>query len=127
MLLVNAKAESSPIHRLGLVAQEFISKGSKIWRFQPGFDVKLSLEEFAAFPSPVQNQIRYYAYFCNATKSFLLSGDDDRFTNHSDKPNTGMEGCDDMVALRDIHPGEEITCDYRHVGMLDVPGGRTSV
>ena len=77
MLLVNAKAESSPIHRLGLVAQELIY--------------------------------------------------DDRYTNHSDNPNTGMEGCDDMIALRDIHPGEEITCDYRHVGMLDVPGGRTSV
>ena len=127
MLLVNAKAENSNIHRLGLVAREFIAKGRKVWKFQPGFDVKLSVEEFSALPCPVQNQIRYYAYFCNATNAFLLSSDDDRFTNHSDCPNTGMEGCDDMIALRDIHPGEEITCDYRQVGMLDVPGGRTSV
>lgn len=120
MLLVNAKAESSGIHRLGLVAHESIRAGVVVWKFQPGFDVRITLDQFAALPQPVQNQVRYYAYFCRSSNAFLLSSDDDRFTNHSDQPNTRMEG-DDMVALRDIHPGEEITCDYREVGMLDIP------
>ena len=73
MLLVNAKAEASKIKQLGLVAQEFIVKGRVIWKFQPGFDLRLTVEEFTALPEPVQNQVRYYAYFCKASKTFLLS------------------------------------------------------
>lgn len=39
MLLVNARVGISSIHGLGLIAQEFIPAGTRIWEFRPGFDL----------------------------------------------------------------------------------------
>ena len=35
-----------------------------------------------------------------------------RISNHSCEPNAGFSGLFHLVAMRDIHPGEEITWDY---------------
>ncbi len=117
MLLVNAKKGPSQIHGLGLISQEFISAGTRIWRFESGFDVELS-EEQASLLSPVaQQQLHYYAYFDSRTQRFVLSSDYDRFTNHSNKPNTALD-LDGVstIAQGDIQPGEEITWDYQTPG-----------
>ena len=47
----------------------------------------------------------------------MLSSDDDRFTNHSDDPNTKCQG-QSTFAVRDIQEGEEITNNYRELVML---------
>ena len=120
MLLVNAKAGTSQIHRMGLIAQEFIPKQNKVWQFMPGFDVLIS-ETFMARLSPIaREQVIYWGYYNSKTRTFVLSSDDDRFMNHSDEPNTYLvEDC--VVAARDIHPGDEITCDYVKLVVLNVP------
>ena len=41
----------------------------------------------------------------------MLNGDDARFLNHDDEPNTDNSG-PVTLAARDIAAGEEITCDY---------------
>ena len=41
MLLVHARVGVSAIHGLGLIANEFIPMGSKIWEFMPGFDLEV--------------------------------------------------------------------------------------
>jgi uncharacterized protein len=117
MLLVNAKAGPSPIHRIGLIAQAFIPKGTKIWDFMPGFDVLIREVDMERLPPHTQEQVIYWAYFHLATRTFVLSSDDDRFTNHSDAPNTG--GLDYTVALQDIQAGEEITNNYNDLGLLN--------
>lgn len=38
MLHVRARAGASKVHGVGLIAQEFIATGSRIWEFVPGFD-----------------------------------------------------------------------------------------
>jgi len=45
---------------------------------------------------------------------YVLNCDNARFINHSDDPNTDNT-TEFSYALRDIQPGEEITCDYRDV------------
>ena len=47
--------------------------------------------------------------------AFILSGDDDRFTNHSDDLNTSHHD-NEGYAVRDINAGEEITGDYNNWG-----------
>jgi SET domain-containing protein len=45
------------------------------------------------------------------------NGNQFRFINHSCSPNLYMRVCEGRVefyALRDIQPGEELTCDYGH-------------
>lgn len=119
MLLVNAKVGTSKIHGFGLIAQEFIPKGTCIWRFQPGFDLMIDETELATLSATAQRQVRHYAFYDPTRRAYVLSGDDDRFTNHCDDPNTLEEGGYDSYALHDIQAGEEITWNYHGWGECD--------
>lgn len=120
MLLVNAKAGPSSIHRIGLIAQEFIPMGTRIWEFVPGFDVLIPEADLEHLSPASREQALYWSYFHPATRTFVMSSDDDRFTNHSDDPNTRVSG-DCTVGVRDIQPGEEITNDYNELDVLNFP------
>ena len=120
--MVEARCGRSTIHGLGLIAQEFIPKGAVVWRYHAGFDVLVPEDEFETLSPTAQKQLLNYAVFDVVDREFVLGSDDDRFTNHSDDP-TLRWGGDDLVAVRDIHPGEEITCDYRDMGWTQFFGG----
>ena len=105
MLLVKARVGTSNIHGFGLIAQEFIPKGTCIWRFQPGFDLLIGEDEFLTLTAPAQQQIRHYAFFDEARRVYVLSSDDDSFTNHSDTPNSKDE----------IVGGIQKLCHSRHL------------
>lgn len=117
MLLVNARKGPSRIHGHGLIAREFIPAGTRIWELRPEFDVILTEEQLSRLSPSAQEQVRYYCYgnYDASQRTYILSSDDDRFTNHSDEPNSACvdETGRETVALRDIQPGEEITWDYR--------------
>lgn len=112
MLLVNAVKGPSIIHGFGLICQEFIPKGAVVWKFQPGFDLMISESVFNLLSPTAKEQVLYYGYHDVPANQYILSSDDDRFTNHSDEPNTINLGAFCTVAQRDIHPGEEITWAY---------------
>jgi hypothetical protein len=42
----------------------------------------------------------------------ILDSDDGKFMNHSDAPNTDFTIFDRAFSIREIHAGEEITCNY---------------
>lgn len=115
MLLVNARRGRSQIHGEGLIAQEFIAAGSRMWVFQPGFDQEIDEAAFAVLPDQARAYLRIYAYFNPQRRVWVFSGDDDRFTNHSDTPNT-VDRDREVFAAHDILAGEEITADYRDLG-----------
>jgi SET domain-containing protein len=102
---------SSPIQGVGVFAAQFIPAGTNIWDFTPGVDWKLTPEEVASFPQPFQARLRRYCYL-DESGVYVLCGDNAKFMNHSEDPN-----CDDggsrTRAIRDIQPGEELTCNYR--------------
>lgn len=118
MLVVKTFLAQSPIEGLGLFAAQYIPKGTIVWRFVPGVDALFGADEIGKLPGMTQDVCRRYAYYDRNNKKYVLCGDDARFENHSDDPNTagvypegdpfGMD-----VATRDIQEGEEITCDYR--------------
>ena len=119
MLLVNARIGVSSIHGFGLIAREFIPKGTCIWQFQPGFDLMIGEDEMMKLSAVAQSQIRHYAFFDAPRRVYVLSGDDDRFTNHSDSPNTQEQGGYESYAINDIQAGEEITWNYSGWKKLD--------
>lgn len=118
MLLVHARAGASAIHGIGLIAQEFIPLGTRVWEAREGFDLLLDEERLRRLSASARAQVLWYAYWDPQRRVFVLSADDDRFTNHSDDPNTANDG-EATFAVRDIHPGEEITWDYRPWGGAD--------
>ena len=116
MLCVKTKVLPSPIHGLGIFADEFIPKGTEIWRFLSGFDQRFTHDQVAAFPPIVQRYLARQASF-RESDLYLLCADEGNYFNHSDVPNVhSMEkkGEEEMpvYALRDIQAGEELTENY---------------
>jgi len=115
MLLINAWVGPSEIHGFGLIAHQFIPKGTVVWKLEPGFDLVISEDEFKKLPLTGQKIVNHYGFFHPILERHVLCSDDDRFTNHSDTANVKFHG-DHAIAIRDIHEGEEITDNYTEFG-----------
>ncbi len=116
MLLVKTKLAMSEIQGLGVFADQFIPAGAVVWELHPQFDLQFPLEALNELPQFARDRIMHFAYVDKRTGMGILCADDARFMNHSDDPNTRTivdeNGHEHDLAVRDIHPGEEITCDY---------------
>lgn len=119
MLLVKTKLRGSTVHGIGLFAEEFIPKGTKMWHFASGFDLEKTCDEIKSLPESAQDWFRHFGYLDQRLNRHILSFDDARFMNHSDNPNMVPDFDQDKygvgVATRDIKAGEEITIDYRQI------------
>ena len=118
MLTILASAKPSPIHGVGLFAEEFIPKGTITWRFDPVWDIVFPKDEVEKMPESQRRLIKFFAYFSSARQAYIYSIDDSRFLNHSTHPNHDILPVPDEVELcnvsnRDIQIGEELTVDYR--------------
>lgn len=118
MLLVKTKIAPSNIAGTGLFADEFIPKGTWIWRFKKGFDIRVDKNYPNTLEEPTKSFFMTYAYQNHKTLNYILCSDDAKFFNHSDTPNNScVDDPEDEepanVANRDIQTGEELTVDYR--------------
>ena len=117
MLLVKTKIKESKIHGIGLFADQFIKKGTEIWRFTPGFDQKFTKEQILEFPDMLQIYIYKYCWRSKKSKLYCFSTDNGKYFNHSKNSNVLSEYRDGeeeviTVAIKDIGIGEEILDDY---------------
>lgn len=117
MLLVKTKIGQSKIHGIGVFADEFIPKGTTIWKFTSGFDQKFTREQILSFPELLQVYIYKYSWKGTKSKLYCFSSDNGKYFNHSDNPNTLSEYIDNeteviTTAIRDIQIGEELTDNY---------------
>ena len=123
---VPAGPEWLPLHQgaaagLGLFADEFIPKGTVIWRFDGPVDRRYDESQLAALPEEDRERLLTFCYLNPGTRLYVCCGDNDRYINHSEQPNTEdlgfeegvFEGEGITIAARDIQPGEEILSDYR--------------
>lgn len=118
MLLVKTKIGPSKISGIGLFADEFIPRGTWIWRFKKGFDIRVNKDYPNTLQEPAKSYFMCYAYQNPKTLNWVLCADDARFFNHSNTANTHcVEDPEDEdtanVASQDINRGEELTVDYR--------------
>ena len=121
MLLVKTKVGPSPVHGLGLFADEFIPKGTRIWEFCESVDSRFDKSRLEGMSEEEQDALLMHTYVNPRTNLYVLCGDDARYINHSDQPNPHDIDFDDglfngegiTIAARDIQPGEELLSDYR--------------
>ena len=113
MLLVKTKIGPSNIHGIGLFADQFIPKGTVVWKYYPEFDKAFKREDLNFLPKEVAERVIDYCYRSGDT--YVMCFDNARFFNHSDNPSTIDEpGVDTgVIAARDLNIGDEITSDYR--------------
>lgn len=106
---------ASVIHGKGMFAKQHIKKGEIV--FIKGGHI-LSREEL--FTSEKIN-----SYLPIADNFFIAACSPDEeeqiklFNNHSCEPNCGLRGEITFIAIRDISPNEELTCDYAFIDNED--------
>jgi hypothetical protein len=94
----------------GVLATARIPAGTIVWA-QDALDRVVTPGERLLLPSPLKAVIDRYAYV-DERGDYVLCWDGGRFVNHACDANIHGIGACVLVAVRDIEPGEEITCDY---------------
>jgi SET domain-containing protein len=115
MLLVETEVRPSPVHNVGTFLVKPIKKGTVVWRYDGRIDRIFTEAELQSLPEIVREYIVSYATLYQSSNLWVFSGDNDRFTNHSDKPNCVCKGSsptDDVIAATDLAAGVELTQDY---------------
>ena len=109
---VEVKVATNPGMGMGLFVKEFIPKGSIVWEFVDGVDLKIPLEKINQLHPVQREHFEKYGWIENAEKDFYyMSCDLTSFINHSFNPNVEAEG---MItkAIKDINIGDEVFIDY---------------
>ena len=111
MLLVKTYLDSSPIHGIGIFADQFIPKGTKVWEITQGFDQIFDESSFARLNDIQLKTIFTYGYREAKLNKIILCCDNARYFNFSSTSNTASMFDDDhsSYALCDILQGEELT------------------
>ena len=94
----------------GVFATRLIPRGTIVWTLCD-FDRIYSPGEVAAMGPPYRDLVYKFSYV-NTAGNFVLAWDLGRYINHSCEPAMLSVRSDIDIAVRDIHPGEELTCDY---------------
>jgi SET domain-containing protein len=117
MMMVETELRPSTIHGLGVFLKQPVRKGELIWQFDSRIDPVYTEEEIATLPLHAQRYLRTYTTWHEATRVYVLCGDNGRYFNHSDTPSTVSDATSfgDDRAARDLAAGEELTSDYRTI------------
>lgn len=100
----------------GVVAREFIPKGTITWVLDK-LDREFSPLEIQTM-EPIYQEILDFYTFRNNNGNYVLCWDNGRYVNHSFNSNCLTTAYDFEIAIRDILPGEQLTDDY---GYLNIP------
>ncbi|MCA9757727.1 MAG: SET domain-containing protein [Candidatus Eisenbacteria bacterium] len=99
----------------GVVATRFIPKGTIIWALDP-LDQVFTSDEVKKFGPQLWPTLERYSYV-NGQGLRVLCWDHGRFMNHSCDPVSLSPGVDFELTVRDLQPGDEITCDYSSLNL----------
>lgn len=113
----------SDIHGLGLFAKKYIAKGTIWWHARPQDVLIITKIQFLTLDSSYKTSITNnfmenlltYSYYERDLDALIYCLDNSRYVNHSLNANSGASEDENgfcAVAIKDIHPGEEITEDY---------------
>ena len=107
----------SPEVGYGVVALEFIPAGTITWALD-NLDREFTPAKLRKMNPLYQNILETYCYR-NKKGNYVLCWDIGRFVNHSFKSNCLSTAYDFEIAIRDIHPGEELTDNYGYLNVSE--------
>lgn len=99
----------------GVVATAFIPAGTITWALD-NLDREFSPDTFKAMDVLYQDILETYT-FRNNNGNLVLCWDNGRYVNHSFNSNCLSTAYDFEIAIRDIHPGEQLTDDYGYLNI----------
>lgn len=99
----------------GVVATEFIPKGTITWALD-ALDREFTPQQFNGMSEKYKQILNFYTYR-NNRGNYVLCWDNGRYVNHSFNSNCLTTAYDFEIAIRDIHPGEQLTDDYGYLNI----------
>ncbi|GAA3754690.1 SET domain-containing protein [Flavobacterium ginsengiterrae] len=105
----------SPEKGYGVVASKFIPKGTITW-VQDDLDQIFKRDQISCMTPLIKQFLTKYS-FRNKNGDYVLCWDNAKFVNHSFTPSCFSTSYDFEIAIRDIHPGEELTDDYGYLNV----------
>ena len=99
----------------GVIATAPIPKGTLLWALDP-LDRRLGPPEVDRLGEALWPHLERYTYV-NGRGERVLCWDHGRFMNHSCAPVSLSPGVDFELAVRDLAPGDEVTCDYASLNL----------
>jgi hypothetical protein len=94
----------------GVFATQLIPKGTIVY-VKDSLEIEIQPLDFLSYPGVLQEQIEKYSYI-DEKGVRIISWDLAKYVNHCCQFNTISTGYGFEIAIRDIHPGEEITDEY---------------
>ena len=101
---------------LGVLATAKIPRGTVTWVFDE-LDREITMNQFSQLSEPCQEAVINYSYR-NCKGNLIFCWDNERYINHSFKPNCCLTPYNFEIAVRDIEPGEELTDDYGFLNII---------
>lgn len=99
----------------GVVATKLIPRGTITW-VQDDLDQVFTKDQITNMNPFIKKHLDTYS-FTNKNGEMVLCWDNGKFVNHSFKPSCFSTPYDFEIAIRDIHPGEELTDDYGYLNV----------
>ncbi|AXT58993.1 SET domain-containing protein [Aquimarina sp. AD10] len=99
----------------GVVAKKIIPIGTITWILDK-FDREFTPDQYEVLEPVYKNILETYAYKNNLGNQ-VLCWDNGRFVNHSFNANCLTTAYNFELAIRDIHPGEQLTDDYGYLNI----------
>ena len=99
----------------GVVATKFIPKGTITWALDK-LDRVFTPAQIRSMDPLYQQVLDTYTYR-NPEGNHILCWDNARFVNHSSNSNCITTAYEFEIAIRDIHPGEQLTDDYGYLNL----------
>lgn len=107
----------SDIVGYGVVAKKFIPKGTITW-VQDELDQIFTPKKAEQLSPLIQDYLETYC-FTNHNGDKVLCWDNAKFVNHSFNSSCMSTAYDFEIAIRDIHPGEQLTDDYGYLNISE--------
>lgn len=107
----------SPEIGYGVVATKFIPKGTITWILDP-LDQVFTPGMIQRLHPFFREKLNKYSYR-DGNGDFILCWDNSKFINHSFHSNCITTAYNFELAVRDIHPGEELTDDYGYLNVTE--------
>jgi hypothetical protein len=101
----------------GVVAKQFIPKGTITW-VQDSLDMVFDQKKLAELGPNYAPIVDTYSFRDNQG-NFVLCWDLAKYVNHSFNSNCLTTPYNFEIAIRDIHPGEELTDDYGYLNITE--------
>jgi len=115
MIHIAYKLKESPLHGIGLFADEDLTAGQLVYTASPLLDVNITQEQFDSLTDREKEEFHWWGFFDELSQRWHVDFDVSKFINHSPEGTVTQDTNHVeayLVTTQDMKKGEELTQNY---------------